>query len=75
MDPYISWLLGICGVLLCALGGLVYNRLGDIESLVRNAINELRKEDGILHGRITGVEGRVVRLETRCDTYHAGNKP
>lgn len=79
MDPYINWLLGVCGVLLCALAALVYNRLGDIETLVRVAIAELRREDGVLHERINDVKtevndvkGRVVRLETRCDTYHQG---
>lgn len=80
-DAMMPWLLTIIGTLIAGICFLIYNRMGRIETTVERAIDEQRSSTADLHEkisssaadlhtRITDVTGRVVRLETRCDSFH-----
>lgn len=69
------FVIGTCGLLVSAIALMIYRRIGAIETLMRDAIHELAREDKLLHGRVTEVGNRVTRLETRCDNYHGVVQP
>jgi len=87
MDPAVTniilFILGVCGTLMLAIATMIYRRIGIIEALMRDAVNDLSREDKLLHGRISAsaerlggdlnaIDRRVTQLETRCDSINRG---
>lgn len=68
------FVLAVTGALVSAIAGMIYRRIGAIESLIRETVRELQKEDKLLHGRVTSLDSRVTRMETRCDTFHRSSE-
>jgi len=66
----VPWLLSFIGMLIMGISVMIYRRMGVMENTMHRAIDEQRIETRSLHTRITDAIGRIVRLETRCDTYH-----
>ena len=64
-------LLTICAALVAAMFGLLCAILGWLGNRIYNAVDEMRKAinqmAGELHGRINGIDGRLIKVETKIE--------
>lgn len=85
MESYLAAIVGFLFVTLCGLVGWIgvriFNRLDEIGKAqmenyrdfctrIEGFYAKISDGDNILHGRITEMDRRLTRVETRCTTHH-----